>query len=438
MEYISHEDYKKMLGSFGKEAPKKALNEMHTMQKDDGPSEFHRLPADVDEGLEKEGNAFTAGLAKTKKGGEFKVGNKTFKDKTNYDASVSEELDSPYDGGADDLAAMAKDEEGAAEILRHVKGDIYKVKTPKGEVIDLEFELERGMERVDNYGYEGNIISYDDDYEYILPVALVPIGGGDYDINPYYVEFTAIPLKKKGVQEYQFDQMYPDDPGPFEGIDAKLKEFLAKEDDTNWEAIDNDEAEENETDNGIEEDDDSSISYKFQIGDMVTVPTGSEPSKPLKILDRKPDAAAAEDEIDFKNTDIIDIDWNADEGAWESVENKPWYCIPNHDPEYDGEGPSSIWWPESEITKYAGTTKLGKAQEGINLPSSQPTGPSIKENKRPLSHLSPEERDQLRQYVETIKTVKEEINKMINKSGMEEGGDMTGLIMRPTMNRNGR
>ena len=217
MEYISHEDYKKILGSFGKEAPKKALNEMHTMQKDDGPSEFQRLPADFDEGLEKEGNAFTAGLAKTKKGGEFKVGNKSFKDKTNYDAPVN---------------------------------------------------------------------------------------------------------------EYQFDQMYPDDPGPFEGLDAKLKEFLAKEDDTNWEAIDNDEAEENETDNGIEED--------------------------------------------------------------------------------------------------------------INLPSSQATGPSIEETRRPLSHLSPEERDQLRQYVETIKTVKEQINKMVNKPGMEEGGDMTGLVMRPTMNRNGR
>jgi len=199
MEYISHEDYKKMLGSFGKEAPKKALNEMHTMQKHDGPTEFHKLPADIEEDLEKEGNAFTAGLAKTKKGGEFEVGGKKFKDRTNYDA-------------------------------------------------DLE--------------------------------------------------------------EYQFDQMYPDDPGPFEGIDDKLKEFLARESD--------------------------------------------------------------------------------------------------------------------------------EMEEDINLPSSQPTGPSIEETRRPLSHLSPEERDQLRQYVETIKTVKEQINKMVNKPGMEEGGDMTGLVMRPTMNRNGR
>ena len=304
MEYISHEDYKKMLTGFGKEVPKAKLNE----------------------GLEKEGNAFTAGLAKTKKGGEFKVGDKSFKDRTNYDASVSEELDSPYDGGADDLAAMAKDEEGAAEILGHIKGDIYKVKTPKGEVIDLEFELEQG-DQVDDYGWEGTLYSSDDDYEYILPVALVPMGGGDWDVTPYYKEFSAHPFKKKGVQEYQFDQMYPDDPGPFEGIEQKLKEFLAKEDDVNWEAMDDKEAEKNQTDNGIEED---------------------------------------------------------------------------------------------------------EMEEDINLPSSQPTGPSIEEKRSRLAHLTSEERDQLKQYVETIKTVKMEIKKMVGKNDMDESGDNTNLIMKPT------
>jgi len=37
-----------------------------------------------------EGNAFTAALAKTPKGGKFSVGGKTFTDKTNYDAKVTE------------------------------------------------------------------------------------------------------------------------------------------------------------------------------------------------------------------------------------------------------------------------------------------------------------------------------------------------------------
>ena len=54
MSYISHVDYKKMMAGFKKGAPKKMLQE----------------------DLEQEGNAFTAGLAKTKHGGEFNVGDK--------------------------------------------------------------------------------------------------------------------------------------------------------------------------------------------------------------------------------------------------------------------------------------------------------------------------------------------------------------------------
>ena len=74
-EYISHEDYKQMMDAF-KQGTSKGL---------------------LKEGLEKEGNAFTAGLAKTKKGGEFKVGDKPVKDTSNYDSSMEEEMHS-FDG----------------------------------------------------------------------------------------------------------------------------------------------------------------------------------------------------------------------------------------------------------------------------------------------------------------------------------------------------
>ena len=68
MSYISHVDYKKMMDGFKKGTPKQMLNEE----------------------LEQEGNAFTAGLAKAKKGQEFKVGGKSVKDTSNYDAPVNE------------------------------------------------------------------------------------------------------------------------------------------------------------------------------------------------------------------------------------------------------------------------------------------------------------------------------------------------------------
>lgn len=68
MSYISHTDYTKLLNAFGKQTPKGLLKE----------------------GLEKEGNAYTAGLAKTPKGGKFRVGNKVVKDTSNYDAPTNE------------------------------------------------------------------------------------------------------------------------------------------------------------------------------------------------------------------------------------------------------------------------------------------------------------------------------------------------------------
>lgn len=62
MSYISHEDYKNFMGKFQKETPKGMLKE------------------NVDEG-----NAFTAALAKTKKGGKAKVDGKEVTDTSNYD-----------------------------------------------------------------------------------------------------------------------------------------------------------------------------------------------------------------------------------------------------------------------------------------------------------------------------------------------------------------
>jgi len=65
MSYISHEDYKAMMAKFQANSPKGMLKESV-----------------------EEGNAFTAGLAKAKKGQEFKVGGKKVKDTSNYDAKL--------------------------------------------------------------------------------------------------------------------------------------------------------------------------------------------------------------------------------------------------------------------------------------------------------------------------------------------------------------
>lgn len=66
-----------------------------------------------DDGVE-EGNAFTAALAKTPKGGKFSVGGKTFTDRTSYDAKVSE---SPFafESWDNQLSALLESKEEVAE-----------------------------------------------------------------------------------------------------------------------------------------------------------------------------------------------------------------------------------------------------------------------------------------------------------------------------------
>ena len=105
MEYISHSDYTKMLSNFGKETPKGMLKEA----------------------IENEGNAFTAALAKTPKGGKFKVDGEVIKDKSNYDAPVKENEDA-LRGILDNLAARLKGQSLPYEKLEQIAAALQNQK----------------------------------------------------------------------------------------------------------------------------------------------------------------------------------------------------------------------------------------------------------------------------------------------------------------------
>lgn len=338
MEYISHVDYKKMMENFKKGAPKQSLNESWRSDPTDEEGEEHSLAIEKElEDLAKagkidqqtlnkaldyvndhdyelsahnldagyvlkqvagveEGNAFTAGLAKAKKGQSFKVGGKTVKDTSNYDASLEE------DENEDEKETY----ETTQDFLDHVFDILNdEMRAPQGHL------SAKGLNKADAY-----LTKHGE--------KLAKSGKSAQDVA------DALITKFVGLEEYQFDQMYPDDPGPFEGKDEMeetIKEFLARESAVDWERVDDEEAESDETDNGIEED----------------------------------------------------------------------------------------------------------MEEGLNAAPFQATGPTIQtvEGKgSKLAHLTVEERDQLRQYVETIKTVKEQIRKMVDGCAVEEGGDNTNLIMK--------
>jgi hypothetical protein len=510
MEYISHEDYKNMMGKFQTETPKgKLLKEGHYNDEDAGFVEMisdelvklfkagkisndqwndaddylndhgYELWVDAQTGSDalgtilqhvganvKEGNAFTAGLAKAKKGQEFKVDGKTVKDTSNYDAPIKEadgnieklkqEIKTEYGHGGNilsfanshDLGRIAKISSRAAKALE----SLNNMMPEDLDIADLKPNLKAKVEKIES--------------------SILKDLGIDADM-----------LDEKELDEYQFDQMYPDDPGPFEGknfmdpdesyftiavadeldggdwglspeqleaaqeyleanyyhlqgdfannhevgggsgraakyivdlikkqgqdMDSTIKEFLMKEDDVNWDRVDDEEAEENETDNGIEEN-----VNELKVGDIVRN-LNDEDVTVLKIYPNMKAALQAHPEEKewvmsyFDNYRPLD----------ESDKFKPWYLV-----DLDGE------------TALEPQAYINKIEEGLNPAPFQATGPTIQtvETKHNVAKLKPEERDQLKQYVETIKTVKEEISKMLNKTKMKEGGDNTNLIMKPT------
>ena len=119
MNYIDPVNYSKLLNKFAKGTQKGMLKESYI---DLVP--LNHLNEYTEEGeIETEGNAFTAALAKTPKGGEFKVDGETMKDTSNYDASVKE--------GKRDLSRLSPDEQ------KQLKEYINSIKEIKGAIQEL-------------------------------------------------------------------------------------------------------------------------------------------------------------------------------------------------------------------------------------------------------------------------------------------------------------
>jgi hypothetical protein len=107
MEYIDHSDYKKSLDIFKKGTNKQKLLESV-----------------------EEGNAFTAGLAKAKKGEEFEVGGSKVKDTSNYDASMKEgndEVDNRLERIADLHKGKKIDFETVEKIAKALEAQGHEV-----------------------------------------------------------------------------------------------------------------------------------------------------------------------------------------------------------------------------------------------------------------------------------------------------------------------
>lgn len=260
---------------------------------------------------------------------------------------------------------------------------IGKAMTKEGEdVVDTKLSKIADL-------YKGKAIKHDE-IEKIVD-ALTKQG---HEINTRYVQQF---LSKHDVQldEYQFDQMYPDDPGPFEGarytdpdsedFPLAVAEYLESEDLTpeQMEAA-LDYLEQN--------------SYELQGSFANTHEVGGGSGKAARYV-----VNLVKQQYPDVDTKINEFLMREDDVDWERMDDEEAYAKQVND-------------------------------EGLNPAPFQATGPTIQtvEGKHDLKNLKPDEKDQLKQYIETIKTVKEEISKMLNKAKMKEGGDNTNLIMKPT------
>ena len=451
MEYISHENFKKL------------LNEMHTMDHD-GADEFHKLPADHEEGFERpdaretgeenelgritdvveatfEGDsqitrpdidalaeAIRNAWSKSRGYGQGdevdftveylmdwarKNQREDLKDKiiaashleetldavgkedddVNNDGKVDktdkyllkrraavgkainkEEWESPYDGGADDLAAMAKDA-AKDDISKDVKGAAYHI----GDKVGY-----KGHSFTIVIGPGGKAVLKHSTGKLLSPEESIKI-----------LKQAAIEKKFHDLDEYQFDQMYPDDPGPFEGkdIEKTIKEFLLREDDIDWDAVDDMQADEDQTDGGIEE-------------------------------DFNPDSS------DFEQAVVKELQYMGEDELTSEEYEKALEALEN--PKIV----EKLWGvhPKKAAAALAKMVRGKEVGEGINSAPMQATGPTIQtvEEESSVAHLTSEEKEQVKQYIESIKTIKEQIAKLVGKGKMKEGGDTTGLVMTPS------
>jgi hypothetical protein len=375
MEYIDHSDYKKALDAFKKGSNKKKLNESV-----------------------EEGNAFTKALAKTPKGGKFKVGSKSFKDKSGYDDpnvqeyqytdnypgswgyregklkeddySIESDNDNSGDTDTDNIAEdglditsnpMTKAGRGKInpEVIRHVKGNTYLIKNPNGEEVEVEFNEHEVEEEIDYYSAIGSAYGDDGQYGYIVDANFSR--EGDWVLEDLDFDTLVATSLYEGLN-----------PAPMQATGQTISTAEEKED----------------------------LSY-------ITDPHKTNYSvKPFKLP---------------KRVDTRDLDYDPQDVS----RFKPDY-MDMDDPEDDDEIDDDFLDLDDDDMY----TKLPKNFQ--KYVSKDKEKYSLRENQAPfgLSVLSVSEREQLKEYVKSVKTIQQEIKKLVNKANEARmGGDRTGLVM---------
>lgn len=427
MSYISHEDYKNLMSRFQADSPKGVLKE-----------------------AVEEGNAFTAALAKTKKGEKAKVGDKEITDTSDYDDPSVKEYgyadNYPGSRGYKEGKEVGDDSELVDLITRYTKDDPEKLAgmDPQAWPDHVLANLERDKD-YQAYKQKHQKEDVTDSSTDVKELFDTPLPGADKD------RFQKVASVKKlgtGRKDSPY-QAYVDDRDPNYAVRV-AKDMIDKGIEDNYilyhlTTVDG----LNTTDARI------AINKAFDDNNYETQPYHvkyEEGLNPAPLQATGPTISTVEEDHmkPFKlpkRTDTSRLDYDPDASRFEPDYMK---APGEEDDDFDDDIISDTDdefdlgddIPAQFKRAVAGDRKRHPFLRE-NSTSAAPFGmealpPGTKKQLQTsgLKRLSPDETKQLQEYIESVKTIQKEIAKLAAKAGKKikvEGGDTTGLMMNPSV-----
>jgi len=372
----------------------------------------------------REGNAFTAGLAKTKKGGEFEVGGKKFKDRTNYDAPVKEyQFDQMYQDDPGPFESEMEESGHGDEPFDFVKSAI---ESTSGDKISHTEEDSNGRSMYRS-AENPNVTYYLNNHEQIIKHDSET--GERYSIGDlrHYDEPTH-------DYEPDTDADYEEPGDDFDMAKArKLQERagIKSQDD----GPEDDDEEREKKAKKAEMDDEEAENAEREIDEEAHA-DGSHmrnPDTAAKVVAEK-HGAELKPLYDKYQAARKDPDHKVGNAAWKEYQNEATSWCGHEMLEAGmkrvvvGNLLSGYGYFEDWLSDYmtAIGKELGGITENIYEPLQKATGVNVGITKEEsndanppygFSVLSPDERKQLKEYIESLKTIKKEISSLLEKAG---------------------
>lgn len=191
------------------------------------------MPAMEDE--MEEGNAFTAALAKTPKGGQFKVGGKTFTDRTGYDAKLGE-TDYAFEAWDRELSNLLNE---GTEVNEGLSVSVSKGQQNTPDSVTITAQDAEADQLLQLVKHAGLGLFGDDHAEPSSAMSIQPAhgepdevgaGGVDIDVVDGSDDMLSLMQKLSGVEATGGDEDYADEEGHDEFHDQFDSEEDSKED----------------------------------------------------------------------------------------------------------------------------------------------------------------------------------------------------------------